>query len=206
WNQIFKMDSNTIKTQLENPSPEWYVWQDLLAARLFLLDGESSFEIISQVIKNRLDMTNHESYDSSIYEESLGLRLPLLLRWFGKKGDDLIQKHWKETKPNSETRTMFDLAARRKLENQIPTMPKIEEPGILLTFYPEHREYSWHTWIHMTPDVVRFGTNEFHLHSVLPDSKTESSITSAGEHLEMIWKMAFTLGYTVSKKKPKTKK
>ncbi|MCW7470730.1 hypothetical protein [Leptospira kanakyensis] len=206
WNQIFKMDSNTIKAQLENPSPEWYVWQDLLAARLFLLDGESSFEIISQVIKNRLDMTNHESYDSSIYEESLGLRLPLLLRWFGKKGDDLIQKHWKETKPNSETRTMFDLAARRKLENQIPTMPKIEEPGILLTFYPEHRKYGWHTWIHMTPDVVRFGTNEFHLHSVLPDSKTESSITKAGEYLEMIWEMAFTLGYTVSKKKPKTKK
>ncbi|XDD44772.1 hypothetical protein AB3N58_18060 (plasmid) [Leptospira sp. WS60.C2] len=206
WNQVLKMDSITIKTQLENPSPEWYVWKDLLAARLYLLDGESSFEIISQVIKNRLDMTNHESYDSSIYEESLGLRLPLLLRWFGKKGDDLIQKHWKETKPNSETRTMLDMAARRKLESQIPTMPKIEEPGILLTFYPEHREYGWHTWIHMTPDVVRFGTNEFHLQAVLPDSKTESSITNAGEYLEMIWKMAFTLGYTVSKKKPKGKK
>ncbi|GBF41491.1 hypothetical protein LPTSP2_07680 [Leptospira ellinghausenii] len=206
WNQVLNMDSNTIKTQLKNPSPEWYVWQDLLAARLFLLDGESSFEIISQVIKNRLDMTNHESYDSSIYEECLGLRLPLLLRWFGKKGDDLIQKLWKETKPNSETRTMLDMAARRKLESQIPTMPKIEEPGILLTFYPEQREYGWHTWIHMTPDVVRFGTNEFHLQSVLPDSKTESSITKVGEYLEMIWKMAFTLGYTVSKKKPKGKK
>ncbi|TGL85242.1 hypothetical protein EHQ68_17510 [Leptospira congkakensis] len=206
WNQVLKMNSTEIKTQLENPSPDWYVWTDLLAAKLFLLDGESSFETISQVIVNRLDMTNHESYDSSIYEESLGLRLPLLWRWYGKQGDDRIQKHWKETKSSSETRTMLDMAARRKLENQIPTMPKIEEPGILLTFYPEQREYGWHTWIHMTPNVVRFGTNEFHLHSVLADSKTESSIADAKEHLEMIWKMAFTLGYTVSKKKPKGKK
>ena len=200
------MDADQIKPLLEEPTPNWYVWTDLLAAKLFLLEGDASFETISKVIIRRLDMTNHESYDSSIYEEVLGLRLPLLWRWFGKKGDNLIQKHWKETKSSSETRTMLDMAARRKLNDKIPDMPKIDSAGILLTFYPEEREYGWHTWIHMTPDAVRFGTNEFHLHSVLPDSKTESSITSAGEHLEMIWKMAFTLGYTVSKKKPKVKK
>ncbi|PJZ83051.1 hypothetical protein [Leptospira harrisiae] len=206
WKKVLTMDQSEIKPLLENLNPDWYVWTDLLAAKLFLLDGESSFDTISETITKRLAMTNHESYDSSIYEEALGLRLPLLWRWLGKKGDDLIQKHWKESKPNSETRTMLDMAARRKLNDKIPEMPKMEEPGILLTFYPEEREYGWHTWIHMTPDVVRFGTNEFHLHSVLPDSKTESSITSAGDHLEMIWKMANILGYTVSKKKPKGKK
>ncbi|TGL50778.1 hypothetical protein EHQ55_07005 [Leptospira meyeri] len=206
WKKVLTMDEAQIKLILEEPTPDWYVWTDLLAAKLFLLDGDSSFETISKAIIRRLDMTNHESYDSSIYEEVLGLRLPLLWRWFGKKGDDLIQKYWKESKSGSETRTMFDMAARRKLNDKIPDMPKIEDPGILLTFYPEEREYGWHTWIHMTPDVVRFGTNEFHLHSVLPDSKTESSITEAKEHLEMIWKMANILGYTVSKKKPKGKK
>ncbi|TGL25671.1 hypothetical protein EHQ47_01595 [Leptospira bourretii] len=206
WKKVLTMDADQIKPLLEEPTPDWYVWTDLLAAKLFLLEGDSSFETISKLIIRRLDMTNHESYDSSIYEEVLGLRLPLLWRWFGKKGDDLIQKHWKETKSSSETRTMLDMAARRKLNDKIPDLPKIDSAGILLTFYPEEREYGWHTWIHMTPDVVRFGTNEFHLHSVLPDSKTESSITSAGEHLEMIWKMANILGYTVSKKKPKGKK
>ncbi|TGL33405.1 hypothetical protein [Leptospira perdikensis] len=206
WKKVLTMDVNEITTLLENPDPEWYVWTDLLAARLFLLNGESSFENISKVIEKRLDMTNHLSYDSSIYEESLGLRLPLLWRWFGKKGDDRIQSHWKKANRDSETYTMLDMAARRKLDDQVPEMPKIENPGILLSFYPEQREYGWHTWMHITPDVVRFGTNEFHLQSVLPDSKTESSFTEAKEHLEMIWKIAHILGYTVSKKKPKGKK
>ncbi|PJZ43842.1 hypothetical protein [Leptospira brenneri] len=206
WNKVLKMDASEIKTLLEQPTPDWYVWTDLLTARLFLLDGDSSFDTISAVITQRLSMTNQDAYDSSIYEEALGLRLPLLWRWFGKKGDDSIQSHWKKTKTSSETRTMLDMAARRKLDKELPDMPEIKDPGILLTFYPEQREYGWHTWIHLTPDVIRFGTSEFHLHSVLQDSKTESSITSANKHLKMVWDMAHILGYTVSKKKPKGKK
>lgn len=206
WKKVLSMEATEIQSLLKEPGPNWYVWTDLLAAKLFLLEGESSFEIISQVIERRLDMTNQESYDSSVYEETLGLRLPLLWRWFGKKGDDHIQLHWKNSKKNSETHTMLDMAARRKLDDKIPDMPEIKEPGILLTFYPEQREYGWHTWIHLAPETIRFGTNEFHLHSVLPDSKTESSIPANKEYLETVWKMAHILGYTVSKKKPKGKK
>lgn len=100
---------------------------------------------------------------------------------------------------------MLDMAARRKLDDKIPDMPEIKEPGILLTFYPEQREYGWHTWIHLAPETIRFGTNEFHLHSVLPDSKTESSIPANKEYLETVWRMAHILGYTVSKKNRKGK-
>lgn len=206
WKKVLSMEVAEIQSLLKEPGPNWYVWTDLLAAKLFLLEGESSFEIISQVIEKRLEMTNQESYDSSVYEETLGLRLPLLWRWFGKKGDDNIQLHWKNSKKNSETHTMLDMAARRKLDDKIPGIPEIKEPGILLTFYPEQREYGWHTWIHLAPETIRFGTNEFHLHSVLPDSKTESSIPATKGHLETVWKMAHILGYTVSKKKPKGKK
>lgn len=206
WKKVLTMDAAEITSLLKEPSPDWFVWTDLLAAKLFLLEGDSSFETISQVIEKRLEMTNNEDYDSSVYEETLGLRLPLLWRWFGKKGDDAIQSHWKKSKEDSETQTMLDMAAARKLDDKIPDAPEIKEPGILLTFYPEQREYGWHTWIHLTPDTIRFGTNEFHLHSVLPDSKTESSIPATKEYLETVWKMAHILGYTVSKKKPKVKK
>ncbi|MBM9590609.1 hypothetical protein JWG41_09160 [Leptospira sp. 201903075] len=206
WKKVLTMEASEIISLLQNPTPDWYVWTDLLAAQMFLLEGDSSFDLISQVIERRLAITNHESYDSSIYEEALGLRLPLLWRWFGKKGDDSIQSHWKKAEKDSETHTMLDMAARRKLDDKLPDMPEIKEPGILLTFYPEQREYGWHTWIHLTPETIRFGTNEFHLHSVLPDSKTESSITDSKKHLETVWKIAHILGYTVSKKKPKGKK
>lgn len=206
WKKVLSMEGNEIKQLLEEPTPQWYVWTDLLAARLFLLDGESSFDTISQVIIRRLEMTNHESYDSSIYEEALGLRLPLLWRWFGKRGDEFIESFWKKAKKSSETFTMLEMAARRKLDDKIPEMNEIKDPGILLTFYPEQREYGWHTWIHLTPETIRFGTNEFHLHSVLPDSKTESSMPASKTNLEIVWKMAHILGYTVSKKKPKGKK
>ncbi|XDD48623.1 hypothetical protein AB3N60_19185 (plasmid) [Leptospira sp. WS39.C2] len=206
WKKVLSMDTNQIKDALQNPTPELYVWVDLLIARLYLLDGESSFDLITEVITNRLNMTNTKSYDSSIYEETLGLRLPLLWRWFGKKGDDMIQKYWNETNPNSERRTMLDMAAKRKLNDPIPELPKLESSGIFLTFYPEEREYGWHTWIHLTPNQVLFGTNEFHLHSVLPDSKTESSFNVEDENLVSIWQMANLLGYKVSKLKPKKKK
>ncbi|MCT8335638.1 hypothetical protein NUH30_18280 [Leptospira sp. 85282-16] len=206
WGKVLSMKGNEIKQLLEETTPNWYVWTDLLAARLFLLDGESSFDVISQMIIKRLEMTNHESYDSSIYEEPLGLRLPLLWRWFGKKGDESIESNWKKAKKDSETFTMLDMAARRKLDDKIPEMIDIKDPGILLTFYPEQREYGWHTWIHLAPETIRFGTNEFHLHSVLPDSKTESSMHATKTNLEIVWKMAHILGYTVSKKKPKGKK
>lgn len=205
WKKVLSMEATEIQSLLKEPGPNWYVWTDLLAAKLFLIEGESSFEIISQVIEKRLEMTNQESYDSSVYEETLGLRLPLLWRWFGKNGDDNIQLHWKNSKKNSETHTMLDMAARRKLDDKIPDMPEIKEPGILLTFYPEQREYGWHTWIHLAPETIRFGTNEFHLHSVLPDSKTESSIPANKEYLETVWRMAHILGYTVSKKNRREK-
>lgn len=206
WKKVLTMDVSEIKTLLQNPTPDWYVWTDLIASRLYLLEGDSSFDLISQVIERRLEITNQDAYDSSIYEEALGLRLPLLWRWFGKKGDAAIQSHWKKAKKDSETYTMLDMAARRKLDDKIPDMPEIKDPGILLTFYPEQREYGWHTWIHLTPGTIRFGTSEFHAQSVLPDSKTESSMPATKENLDTIWKIAHILGYTVSKKKPKEKK
>ncbi|TGM03183.1 hypothetical protein [Leptospira jelokensis] len=206
WKQVLAMEKSEIKQLLEEPTPDWYVWTDLLAARLYLLDGESSFDTITQVIIRRLEMTNHDSYDSSIYEEALGLRLPLLWRRFGKKGDDCIESQWKKAKKGSETYTMLEMAARRKLEDQIPEMIEIKDPGILLTFYPEQREYGWHTWIHLSKETIRYGTNEFHLQGVLPDSKTESSMPATDANLKTVWEMAHILGYTVSKKKPKGKK
>jgi hypothetical protein len=206
WKKVLTMEGSEIKQLLEQPTPNWYVWTDLLAARLYLLDGESSFDTISQVISRRLEITNHDSYYSSIYEESLGLRLPLLWRRFGKKGDDSIESHWKKAKKGSETFTMLEMAARRKLEDQIPEMVEIKDPGILLTFYPEQREYGWHTWIHLAKETIRFGTNEFHLQGVLPDSKTESSMPATETNLKTVWDMAHILGYTVSKKKLKGKK
>ncbi|MDF3818267.1 hypothetical protein P3G55_00060 [Leptospira sp. 96542] len=206
WKKVISMETSEIETILSNPTPDWYVWTDLLCVRLFLLLGEKSFELIEQTVLNRLNFTNQFNHSSNIYEETLGLRLPTLLKLFGKKGDDKIQTLWKESKPGSETRAMIDMAARKNINTLSSSLPQLDENGILLTFYPEGREYGWHSWIHLTPDIVKFGMNEFHYHSLLEDSKTQSSMPAAENELSLIWQMASHLGYGVSKKKPKAKK
>ncbi|MCG6169465.1 hypothetical protein [Leptospira sanjuanensis] len=212
WSQVLAMDENTIVKILQTNPSEWAAWGDLLSAKLFLLKGKESFDNFFSLLKRRLGFTNPHSYTSSSTEEALASRLPGILPWFGKEGDQTLERLWQESKKESEARYILDVAARKSPDLELKELPEISEEGIELEQRINGGEYGPHAWIFLSPKEVRFGIEEFHLHSILENSKTESKLDSSllkkdsAKTLSELWKMAQILGYTVVKKKPKKKR
>ncbi|WP_411823369.1 hypothetical protein [Leptospira sp. 'Mane'] len=208
WEKTISLSAGEIKSILNKPSFDWIAWVDLLCVRLYLIEKENSFETILATVQKRLEISNAYTYSSYAYEETLGMRIPRFLRWFGKKGDDAIEKLWKNARPNSEIRTYLDEAAKAKVDMDIPDFSKITGNGIHLTDYIRGDNYGFHFWIYLDEAMMKFGVNEFHLQGILKDSKAESSCpiaTEKKETLHEVWQMAHLLGYKLSVKKSKKK-
>lgn len=155
---------------------------------------------------------NPHAYTSSSVEEALASRLPAILPWFGKEGDQTLERLWKEAGKDSETKYILDSAARKNPDIELKELPELTADGIELEQRINGGEYGPRFWIHLGLKEVRFGIEEFHLHSILENSKAESALDSSllskdsVKTLSDIWKMAQILGYTVSKKKAKKKR
>lgn len=212
WTRVLQMDEESIVQILNSNPPEWAAWGDLLAAKLFLLKEKDSFETILKLIKRRLSYTNPHSYTSSSTEEALASRLPSILPWFGREGDNTLEKLWKESKKESEGWYILDSAARKNPEIVLSELPELGEEGIELEQRINGGEYGPRFWIQLGSKEVKFGIEEFHLHNILENSRAESSLDSSllkkdsQKILNDLWKMAQILGYTVSKKKAKKKR
>ncbi|RHX88029.1 hypothetical protein [Leptospira stimsonii] len=212
WSKILEMNEDTILGIVNANPPEWAAWGDLLSAKLFLLKGRDSFEAILKLVKRRLTYTNPHSFTSSSTEEALASRLPSILPWFGREGDNALESLWKESKKESETRYILDEAARKNPEIVLSELPELGEEGIELEQRINGGDYGPRFWIQLGAKEVKFGIEEFHLHSILENSSAESALDSSllkkdsKNVLDTIWKMAQILGYKVSKKKAKKKR
>ncbi|MBM9500855.1 hypothetical protein JWG44_11405 [Leptospira sp. 201903071] len=212
WAQVLEMNEESILTIVNSNSAEWAAWGDLLAAKLFLLKEKNSFETILKLIKKRLSYADPHSYTSSSTEEALASRLPSILPWFGREGDNALESLWKESKKESEARYILDSAAKKNPEIVLSELPELGEEGIELEQRINGGEYGPRFWIHLGSKEVKFGIEDFHLHSILENSKAESKLDSSllkkdsQKTLSGIWKMAQILGYKVAKKKVKKKR
>ncbi|WP_205872813.1 hypothetical protein [Leptospira kmetyi] len=212
WAQVLSMDEASVLKAIRSESFEWAAWGDLLIAKLFLTKGKECFETFLPLLKKRLSYMNPHAYTSSSVEEALASRLPAILPWFGKEGDQTLERLWKEAGKDSETKYILDSAARKNPDIELKELPELTADGIELEQRINGGEYGPRFWIHLGLKEVRFGIEEFHLHSILENSKAESALDSSllskdsVKILSDIWKMAQILGYTVSKKKAKKKR
>ncbi|MDV6236204.1 hypothetical protein CH379_011275 [Leptospira ellisii] len=212
WEKILFMDADTVQKIVDTNPAEWAAWGDLLAAKLVVSLGKDAFDSVLKLVKRRLEYASLHSYSSSSTEEALAARLPAILNWFGRDGEQAIEILWKAAPKESEVKYILDSAARKSGDSEWKKLPELSDDGIELEQWVNGRDYGPRFWISLHPKEIRFGIEEFYLHSILENSRAESSLNPSvwkdefQSKAEEMWKMSQVLGYQTAKKKVKKKR